>query len=80
MASILTGHVIFSALIQAVHQIEGIRRIRLGSLEPGIITEEFARSSVGTSEDVSPFPSVSAERMRRHIKADEPQVYQRRVL
>lgn len=29
-------------LIQAVHQIEGIRRIRLGSLEPGIITEEFA--------------------------------------
>ncbi len=31
-------------LIQAVHQIEGIRRIRLGSLEPGIITEEFARA------------------------------------
>lgn len=30
-------------LIRAVHQIEGIRRIRLGSLEPGIITEEFAR-------------------------------------
>lgn len=29
------------ALIQAVHQIEGIRRIRLGSLEPRIITEEF---------------------------------------
>lgn len=32
------------ALIQAVHQIEGIRRIRLGSLEPGIITDEFARA------------------------------------
>ena len=32
------------SLIQAVHQIEGIRRIRLGSLEPGIITEEFARA------------------------------------
>lgn len=30
-------------LIQAVHSVEGIRRIRLGSLEPGIITEEFAR-------------------------------------
>lgn len=28
-------------LIQAVHEIEGIERIRLGSLEPGIITEEF---------------------------------------
>lgn len=32
------------ALIRAVHQIEGIRRIRLGSLEPGIITDEFARA------------------------------------
>ena len=29
-------------LIRAVHQIEGIERIRLGSLEPGIITEEYA--------------------------------------
>ncbi|MCI9075633.1 MAG: tRNA (N(6)-L-threonylcarbamoyladenosine(37)-C(2))-methylthiotransferase MtaB [Dorea sp.] len=29
-------------LIKAVHQIEGILRIRLGSLEPGIVTEEFA--------------------------------------
>ncbi|MBM6855624.1 tRNA (N(6)-L-threonylcarbamoyladenosine(37)-C(2))-methylthiotransferase MtaB [Mediterraneibacter glycyrrhizinilyticus] len=31
-------------LIRAVHNIRGIRRIRLGSLEPGIITEEFAES------------------------------------
>ncbi len=29
-------------LILAIHEIPGIRRIRLGSLEPGIITEEFA--------------------------------------
>lgn len=29
-------------LILAVHEIPGIARIRLGSLEPGIITEEFA--------------------------------------
>lgn len=29
-------------LIQAVHGVDGIERIRLGSLEPGIITEEFA--------------------------------------
>lgn len=29
-------------LIRAVHEIDGIERIRLGSLEPGIITEEFA--------------------------------------
>lgn len=29
-------------LIRAVHEVEGIYRIRLGSLEPNIITEEFA--------------------------------------
>lgn len=29
-------------LIEALHEVEGIRRIRLGSLEPRIITEEFA--------------------------------------
>lgn len=31
-------------LIQAVHGIDGIERIRLGSLEPGIITEEFTKA------------------------------------
>lgn len=31
------------SLIRRVHDVEGIRRIRLGSLEPGIITEEFVR-------------------------------------
>ena len=30
-------------LIEQVHQIEGIKRIRLGSLEPGIVTQEFAQ-------------------------------------
>lgn len=29
-------------LIQEVHKVDGIRRIRLGSLEPRIVTEEFA--------------------------------------
>jgi len=32
------------SLIQAVHEVEGIERIRLGSLEPRIVTEEFARA------------------------------------
>ena len=31
-------------LIEAVHQVEGIERIRLGSLEPKIVTEEFVRA------------------------------------
>ncbi|HIU76796.1 MAG TPA: tRNA (N(6)-L-threonylcarbamoyladenosine(37)-C(2))-methylthiotransferase MtaB [Candidatus Pelethocola excrementipullorum] len=30
-------------LIQAVHNVEGVQRIRLGSLEPRIVTEEFAQ-------------------------------------
>lgn len=30
-------------LIRAVHAVEGIRRIRLGSLEPNIVTEVFAK-------------------------------------
>lgn len=30
-------------LIELVHQVEGIERIRLGSLEPGIITENFVK-------------------------------------
>ncbi len=32
------------SLIKQVHEVEGIRRIRLGSLEPRIITDEFARA------------------------------------
>lgn len=31
-----------TALIAAVHEVDGISRIRLGSLEPGIVTEKFA--------------------------------------
>nr|WP_296264068.1 tRNA (N(6)-L-threonylcarbamoyladenosine(37)-C(2))-methylthiotransferase MtaB [uncultured Merdimonas sp.] len=38
-----TGESLLS-LIQKVHGVEGIKRIRLGSLEPRIITEEFAAS------------------------------------
>ena len=31
-------------LLQAIHDIPGIRRIRLGSLEPRIVTEDFAKA------------------------------------
>lgn len=33
-------------LLKAIHEVEGIERIRLGSLEPGIITEEFANELI----------------------------------
>ena len=39
------------SLIQAAHEVEGISRIRLGSLEPRIITEEFM-------EGISALPKV----------------------
>ncbi len=38
-------------LLEKLHEIEGIRRIRLGSLEPRIVTEEFA-------EKISAMPKV----------------------
>ncbi len=38
-------------LIRAVHDVDGIARIRLGSLEPGIVTEEFA-------EELSRLPKI----------------------
>ena len=31
-------------LIEAVHQVDGVKRIRLGSLEPRIVTEEFGKA------------------------------------
>ncbi len=38
------GDVNLLTLIKAVHEIDGIQRIRLGSLEPRIITQEFVNS------------------------------------
>ena len=51
------------SLILSVHEVEGICRIRLGSLEPGIITEEFARTlcrSVPSSVLISICPCRAA--------------------
>ncbi|MGN8630104.1 tRNA (N(6)-L-threonylcarbamoyladenosine(37)-C(2))-methylthiotransferase MtaB [Blautia sp. HCP3S3_G3] len=45
------GKINLLELIRTVHQVEGIQRIRLGSLEPGIVTEEFAR-------EISAMPKV----------------------
>ena len=66
------------SLIRAVHEIEGIQRIRLGSLEPGIVTREF-------SEGIAALPKVcphfhlslqsgcdeTLERMNRRYRSGE---------
>lgn len=66
------------SLIQEVHKIEGIQRIRLGSLEPGIITEDFARE-LAKLEKVCPHFHLSLQsgctetlkRMNRRYTAEE---------
>ena len=35
------GQIRLSDLIRMIHDVEGIRRIRLGSVEPTMITDEF---------------------------------------
>lgn len=65
-------------LIVAVSRIEGIDRIRLGSLEPGIITDEFAETLAGI-EKVCPHFHLSLQsgcdatlrRMNRRYTAQE---------
>ena len=65
-------------LIQALHQVDGIERIRLGSLEPGIITEEFA-AAISSLPKVCPHFHLSLQsgctttlkRMNRRYTAEE---------
>lgn len=65
-------------LIKAVHEIEGVKRIRLGSLEPRIITEEFAQT-LGNLPKICPHFHLSLQsgcdatlkRMNRKYSAQE---------
>ena len=65
-------------LLQAVHQIEGVKRIRLGSLEPRIITDEFGKA-LGSMEKICPHFHLSLQsgcnetlkRMNRKYTAEE---------
>lgn len=66
-------------LIQMVHQVEGIRRIRLGSLEPRIVTETFAEELAKMEKICPHFSSVTAERMRCNACPDEPEIYDGRI-
>ena len=53
-------------LIREVHNVEGIERIRLGSLEPRIVTDGFAAALAGSPKICPAFPSFLTERMRCH--------------
>ncbi len=65
-------------LIRKINDIDGIRRIRLGSLEPGIITEDFMRELSGMDK-VCPHFHLSLQsgsntvlkRMNRHYTSGE---------
>lgn len=66
------------ALIRTVHSVEGIRRIRLGSLEPGIITESFVEA-IAALPKVCPHFHLSLQsgcdtvlqRMNRRYRSEE---------
>jgi len=66
------------SLIERIHGIEGIRRIRLGSLEPGIITDGFV-SRLASLNKVCPHFHLSLQsgsdtvlkRMNRHYTSAE---------
>lgn len=47
-------------LIKEIHKVEGIKRIRLGSLEPGIITQEFAKE-LSSFEKICPHFHLSLQ-------------------
>lgn len=72
-----TGETLLS-LIQAVHEVEGIERIRLGSLEPRIITDEFAKT-IASMPKMCPHFHLSMQsgcdatlkRMNRRYTSDE---------
>ena len=65
-------------LIKAVHQVNDIKRIRLGSLEPGIVSENFA-SEISKLEKVCPHFHLSLQsgcdetlkRMKRRYNTQE---------
>ena len=66
------------SLILAVHEIEGLKRIRLGSLEPRIITEEFVKTISGLEKMCPHFHlslqsgcNATLKRMNRRYTAEE---------
>ena len=65
-------------LIMDIHEVPGIQRIRLGSLEPRIITEEFARTLAGLPKMCPHFHlslqsgcDATLKRMNRRYTAEE---------
>lgn len=66
------------SLIREVHAIDGIERIRLGSLEPRIVTEEFAAALAGMEKFCPHFHlslqsgcNATLKRMNRRYTAEE---------
>ena len=66
------------SLMQAIDRLDGVKRLRLGSLEPRIITEEFAKG-IGALEHICPHFHLSLQsgceetlkRMNRHYTPEQ---------
>ena len=67
-------------LLWLLHGVEGIDRIRLGSLEPRVITEEFVKAAAGMEKLCPHFHLSLQSGLRRHPEADESSLYRRGIL
>ncbi|MEE1012914.1 MAG: tRNA (N(6)-L-threonylcarbamoyladenosine(37)-C(2))-methylthiotransferase MtaB [Clostridia bacterium] len=74
----LTEDIGLMDVIEMVHRVEGIRRIRLGSLEPVLIDEDFVRRAKALPKLCPQFHmslqsgcDETLKRMRRHYTADD---------
>ena len=65
-------------LIERIHQVEGLKRLRIGSLEPRIVTKDFARRLAALTKVCPHFHlslqsgcDATLKRMNRHYSAAE---------
>ena len=65
--------------IRAAHDVPGIARVRLGSLEPVVVTPEFVEGDQGHAEGLPSVPPRAAKRQRHGARAHAPALHQRRV-
>ena len=61
-------------LLELIAREGGDMRIRLGSLEPRTITEEFCKRASKLPYPLPTFPPLDAVGLRRDLKAYEPQI------
>lgn len=65
-----TGQKFFD-LVKALDNVEGLRRVRISSIEPNLITDEILEYIASGDQIHAAFPHTAAKRVRRHSARDE---------